>query len=413
LDRDEIYVLFFYVFIIASDLVPWRNEVSARDERITKGAVKGLRARLALYRAGYSLRNGLMQAGSGDRTIYYQIAKDECKAIIDAGQHGLNSSFTDLWQKYVCGLTLDPAGEILFEIAHAGGNSNDDSQLGNYMGIKSDPASRYGNGLAGIVVVATYFYAFDSVDTRRDITIGPYTIGPTNIKSATNIKTMGMGKFRREWRPVLVPGLAQFLGYNWPVIRYSDILLMYAEADNEINNGPSPEAVLAFEAVRRRAYLGNEGMIGITPTDKAGFFDALMKERLLEFGGEGIRKYDLLRWNLLGTKIADTKTEQGALRDGLGKYANVPMHMFYKNNGEEIVWTTSFSQPSDSTFIKTPPTGWKKIDWRQSMQNSPDGSNSYITAIAKFYTPGTGKELLPIQQSVLIASPSLTQNWGY
>ena len=62
-------------------MVPWRDELTAIgdavDERITKGAVKGLRARIALYRDGYALRsNGTLQRAS-DYLTYYQIAKDE------------------------------------------------------------------------------------------------------------------------------------------------------------------------------------------------------------------------------------------------------------------------------------------------------------------------------------------------
>jgi hypothetical protein len=73
---------------------------------------------------------------------------------------------------------------------------------------------------------------------------------------------------------------------------------MYAEAANEINGSPTPEAIAAFEEVRKRAYRGNTSLIGVTPTTKTGFFDAIVNERFLEFGHEAIRKYDLIRWNL-------------------------------------------------------------------------------------------------------------------
>ena len=60
---------------------------------------------------------------------------------------------------------------------------------------------------------------------------------------------------------------------------------------NEINSGPTAAAISAFEEVRKRAYAGNTGLIGVTPSDKAGFFNAIANERFLEFGHEGIRKY--------------------------------------------------------------------------------------------------------------------------
>ena len=69
----------------AENLVPWRNDIAGigdpTDERITKGAVKGLRARIALFRGDYALRQtGGMQRGSNYQQ-YYQIARDECNDI--------------------------------------------------------------------------------------------------------------------------------------------------------------------------------------------------------------------------------------------------------------------------------------------------------------------------------------------
>jgi hypothetical protein len=90
----------------AATLVPWRNDLASigdpSDERITKGAVKALRARIALFRGGYSLRsNGTMQQRS-DFLTYYQIARTECNDIINSGQHTLNPSFRALWKDQVC-----------------------------------------------------------------------------------------------------------------------------------------------------------------------------------------------------------------------------------------------------------------------------------------------------------------------
>ena len=83
-------------------------------------------------------------------------------------------------------------------------------------------------------------------------------------------------------------------------------------------------AISAFEEVRKRGYRGNTGSIGITPTTKIGFFDAIVNERYLEFGHEGIRRYDLLRWNLLATKLAETRTKIQQMRDRVAPYTYVP-----------------------------------------------------------------------------------------
>ena len=95
---------------------------------------------------------------------------------------------------------------------------------------------------------------------------------------------------------------------------------MFAEAENEIN-GPTTAAYNAINMVRRRGY--GKSITAADPTvdltsglSKAEFFKAIVRERSLEFGGEGIRKYDLIRWNLLATAITETKanlTKMGAL----------------------------------------------------------------------------------------------------
>lgn len=52
---------------------------------------------------------------------------------------------------------------------------------------------------------------------------------------------MGVGKYRINWKKVRGSSDSK-RDFNWPVLRYSDVLLMYAEALNELNNGATPEA---------------------------------------------------------------------------------------------------------------------------------------------------------------------------
>src|SRR6185312_15030718 len=292
-DRDSIYDHILNDLQTAEDLVPWRSGVSAlgdaNDERITKGAVKGLRARLALFRGGYSLRRDNKMERGSNYLDYYKIADDECLSIIQSGEYALDPSYRDLWQNNLDAHKIDPYGEIIFQVAMAGGTSATDSKLGKYNGP---------NG--SLVILPTYFYQFDSVDTRRDVTIAPFKINNDNTLSPQPITGLYDGKFRRNWfsnPPVDISNQAQNFSINWPIMRYSDVLLMYAEAENEISNGPTAAAIEAFQKVRARAFAGNTDQMGTPPNDKEGFFEAIVNERALEFGTEGIRKYDLIRWN--------------------------------------------------------------------------------------------------------------------
>jgi starch-binding outer membrane protein, SusD/RagB family len=430
-DRDSTYDKILADLAIAKDLVPWRTEAGARNERITKGAVKALRARIALFRGGYSLRPNPSGTGLGtmqrkaDYLTYYAIAKQECEELMARrDQHTLNPNYEDIWRK-VTSFVFDPQAEILFEVGAGGGNGNSDSRMGNYDGPNLNNASRYGAGGGGILMLPNYFYAFDSVDTRRDITLTHYqVVNATNIKSQRRLGELNTGKYRRDWRVPLLPGTVLNVGYNWSVIRFSDVLLMYAEAVNEINNGPDAAAIAAFEEVRRRGYRGNTSLIGVTPTSKAAFFDAIVNERFLEFGHEGIRKYDLLRWNLLSTKIAEARTKIQQIRDRVAPYTNVPQYIYWRNVGEEIQFfagtnTALNAQPFwRPTQIPSPTTGWTRADWAQNLTAnviSVDGAGNrpIWQAMAFFFQPGKS-ELLPYDQGTIASYQGLLkQNPGY
>ena len=238
-NRDSTYDLLLADLALAKSLIPWRTDAGPRNERITKGAVMALRARMALFRGGYSLRNNAQMERRADYLNYYNIAKTECEELMARrDQHTLNPNYEDIWRK-VTSFTYDPQGEIMFEVGAGGGNSNSDSRMGNYDGPTLSNASRYGAGGGGIIMLPNFFYAFDSVDTRRDITITHYQVtSATNIKSQRRLGELNTGKYRRDWRVPLLPGTVLNVGYNWCMIRFSDVLLMYAEAINEINGGP-------------------------------------------------------------------------------------------------------------------------------------------------------------------------------
>ena len=401
-DRDSIYDHILNDLKTAEDLVPWPSGLAAlgdpKDERITKGAVKGLRARLALFRGGYSLRRDNKMERGSNYLDYYKIADDECLSIIQSGEYALDPSYRDLWQNNLDAHQIDPYGEIIFQVAMAGGTSATDSKLGKYNGP---------NG--SLVILPTYFYQFDSVDTRRDVTIAPFKINSDNSLSAVAITGLYDGKFRRNWitnPDVDISNQAQNFSLNWPLLRYSDVLLMYAEAENEINNGPTSGAIDALQQVRKRAFAGNESAIGTPPSDKDGFFNTIAQERALEFGSEGIRKYDLIRWNLLGQKLAETKQALTNMAAMAPPYDTLPTAMYYIKTTDPknyIDWVTSFYHPAPASG----PAGATKVTWISSSVNT--GNFSYY---AEGFKPNHS-ELFPIPQQSIDANPNLTQDYGY
>lgn len=401
-DRDSIYDVLLADLAQAITLLPWRTEVSA-DERITQGAARALRARIALYRAGYSLRRSRQMVKGSNARAYYQIARDECDAIMKRpDQHALNPSFRAVFKDYLCAHRLEPNGEVIWEVAMGGGTSAlGDSKLGYYNG------PRWNNlGNSALTVLPNYFYMFDSTDTRRDVMVAPYNINQNGTIAGRTLQTLVDGKFRRDWiiNPVALTSSAQYFGVNWPMIRFSDVLLMFAEAENELNNGPNAAAKAAFEAVRLRAYGGNASLIGTTPSDYQGFFNAIVKERALEFGSEGIRKYDLIRWNLLETKINETKALLAVMAArSAAPWNTYPSTMYFQSNQATLNWAGSFYRPN----VSPAPSGHTSVAWLGS---------GITSTILTYYAVGfkTGKsELLPIPQASIDANPRLTQDYGY
>src|SRR5580692_6654988 len=382
-DRDTIYNHLLNDLAIAETLVPWRTEVTALgdalDERITQGAVRALRARIALNRGGYSLRRassiyGQTMARPADYLNYYKIALSECQAVMARpDQHTLNPSFQALFKNALDAHTIEPNGEVIFEVGMTGGQGTNDSKLGYYDGVKVDGTV---TGNAAIGVLPTYFYLFDSTDSRRDVTCGPYEVN-SNLSTLKGhpITTISEAKFRRDWisNPTELTSTGQYYGVDWPIIRFSDVLLMFAEADNEINQGPGAADITALQQVQTRGHGGNASLIPPTPTDYADFFNAIVKERSLEFGGEGMRKFDLIRWNLLGARLADAKTNltnlaarngtyTGSYPSNTWNFANLPDSAFYSSSSTtttEVIWGNSLYAPLTVHSI----SGYKGVAW--------------------------------------------------
>ncbi len=398
-DRDIIYDTLLANLKTAEELVPWRTEVTS-DERITKGTVKALRARLALYRGGYSLRKSGAMERSADYLDYYKITRDECYDLLQRrDQHTLNPSFRSVFKGAIDSSAIDPYGEVLFEVAMA---REVDSKLGYYDGPRfyiPGNTALLGNG--SVRVVPVYFYSFDSVDLRRDVTCAPYYNNADNSKTVQTLVNMTSGKFRSDWITPALASAIQATGVNWPILRFSDVLLMFAEAENELNNGPTADAKQAFEEVRRRGFSGNEEKMGATPLDKQGFFDALVKERSFEFGGEGIRKYDLIRWNLLAQKITEVRDNYTKLMNRQAPYDKIPQYMYYRPGSLLVVFANSLYNPSPSEA-----PGYTRVNWTRSI------TASWITNVAQLFKPNHS-ELLPIPQAVIDANPKITQDYGY
>lgn len=345
--RDEIYDQIISDLQQAKDWVPWFKESGyATAERLSKQGVYALLARTALYAGGYSLRWNLQTNDPASLKLarrddearvreLYQIANDACKAIIDKNENSLiqaqsgMSGFQYLWYNFCQRNFTATDAEMIWDLAQYGPNTNSN------FGVLAQPGSRggtYGSRKAMQFMLPTYYLSFDENDTRRDVTCTSYSIyflnkgaaDDTFVDVGTTYSCIMHGKFRIPW--CVEPQEAAKRNLNIPVMRYADVLLMYAEAQNYLNNGPTQAAKDALKQVRDRAGVGALSM----PSDQQAFEDALLQERKWEFAGEFMLRTDMIRMNRLSEQLEAAKKEMKELSKREGKYANMSVYRLYK-----------------------------------------------------------------------------------
>ena len=342
-DRDVIYKQLLADLEEAATMVPWPNEsaITGSTTRINKAFVKGLRARIALHAAGYAQRpDGIRRSNDPDLAPakMYEIARQETMDVIQSGRANL-LGFEEVFrthhrEQYVAGQ------EVLWEIPLSEGRGRVIFDLG----VRHTTIDRYtgqnrgGNNGPNPIM----FYEYDVEDERRDVTCVPYE-WTDGIQVPTNNGRWMFGKYRYEW---LFEEAGRRVtstnddGLNWIVMRYSDILLMAAEAINELD-GPGAAAPYLRE-VRERAFPGNSAKVNEFMTQatasKEAFFHAIVDERALEFTGEMLRKADLIRWNLLSVKLNEAKEKLQMLEARMGKYADLPEKIYFRTleDGETV-----------------------------------------------------------------------------
>ena len=388
-DRDEILDQLLVDLEEAVEMLPWADEVGGyTTERITKGYAHGLLAQIAMTRAGYAIREkakeGYETASYSDatyptqrpaadvRTDLYARALKHLSAIINNGTHQLNPSFENQWY-LINQLQLDKTyHENLFGIPMG---RNVTGELGYTVGVRMNGVTTeygYGNSSGKLKLTAPLLYSYDKNDLRRDITIAAFEIkqdGKNTIESMLGNAPFGLycakwdcRKMSNEWLQENLKATAKHMtGVNPVKMRYSQVLLYYAECLNELA-GPEGSyqgdagitALQALALVHNRAFseasIANNYMNNV-PRTKEGFFEALVQENAWEFAGEGYRKWDLIRWNLLVDRINAFK--QTYLNDlQSGKY---PDKLYFNYSDAEqtkidmnsVTWYSLPSNPDD------------------------------------------------------------------
>lgn len=342
--RDVIYKQLIQDLEEASTLVAWPNENTATTsvERINKAFVKGLRARLAMAASGFQqYPDGVRRSNDPELSVdkMYKLALDECRDVIQSGTAHLESSFETLWRNYNEENT-NAGGESLWEIPFSDGRG----RVLYSFAVKHNSVDQYTGQAKGGTSgpLPTVFYDFDESDSRRDVTCVPYNYGiATDGISKQELESSDkwyFGKYRYEWMTRYVTSTNDD-GVNKLYMRYAEVLLIAAEAANELE-GPATAAPYLKE-IRQRAFAPADQTQKVDAyvnalSSKQAMFNAIVKEHKFEFTGEMERKQALIRWNLLKTNLDEAKVKMSDLQNRTGEYADVPTTLYYKYKEDNV-----------------------------------------------------------------------------
>ncbi len=290
--------------------------------RATVDAAKTLLAKVYLTRGSMAKRDGI-----GDGLSDFQLAAQLANEVIASNRYALCPYFPDAFIP-----ENKNNSEIIFDVQFKNGGIGEGNLLGMQMGLMGPYL--HGGSWGNIRATEYYNTIFETTDViRRDWSTPHIRVMDDGTLRTdypiNNAEPWKLGKFRRY--PVRNPDFV-FNDYNvnWPVFRFAEVYLIYAEALNEVHKGqtPPPEIFAALNQLRWRARHANTGYIhddilpreltyqatalpDISPVDYPDYESLnqyIMDERAREFGGECKRWFDLVRWGKLVENIKFLKT---------------------------------------------------------------------------------------------------------
>lgn len=304
----------------AAEVLPWAVDDTKRSTnayRFSKGAALGLLAKVYCTWAGYPVRDESKWAD----------AAAAARRVVESGKHRLIPDYETVWRNTCNGIW--DAGESLIEASFYSPTSLDPDatagRIGKWNGVVANAIEgTRGRNAGNWKVLYTFTREWEAQnDPRMKLSIADYTYnsakgdGPIPLVSAS-MSEDNANKGRQNFTPAkwdtekYVESANHIANndksnINWYVLRYSDVLLLFAEALNE-SGGSLVDAVDAVNAVRRRGFgdMSHDLSYGLSREDLR---EAIRKERAYELCFEGHRKQDLIRWGIYYDTIIATAQE--------------------------------------------------------------------------------------------------------
>lgn len=310
--RDEVYKTLIEDLKSIAPYMKFAANLSNGVERASKEFCWSMIARMAMHAGGYSLRPdtdnpanfGKMERPANYKDLY-KTALAYCDSVISSATHTLSLPYYRVFVNE-CNYVVNSNDDPIFEIPFAKETSGN---VGYVHGPKSElyEGSTSGDNIWGeakssAALSAFYRFMFDPEDARRDYLNGLWGYLYNGEPTISVSYTVYNNKWSKLWSTSGNPESAGNTGINFPYMRYTDVLLMYAEAANELNDGPTDAAKAALRQVRQRAFTNPEKIdsyIESMSGSKEDFLKAVLDERKFEFAGENMRWKDLVRNNLL------------------------------------------------------------------------------------------------------------------
>lgn len=370
-NRDSIYKVLLADLKEAEDYCYWpnQNSVTKTTERVSKSFVKALRARIALYAGGYGLRGDgyrLSKAPELAPEKMYQIAKDECEDIINAGYNKLGS-FKDNFTK-LCQDNVTAGGESIWEIPFSDGRG----RVLYTWGVKHASKDQYTQqNQGGVNGPAPYlYYDFDADDARRDITCVPYQwskelINGKSHQELRKISQWCFGKLRYEWMKRIVTSTNDD-GVNFQYMRLADVYLMAAEAENQLGNTSTAWNYMEPVLARVLPAAKVNALKAKYCASKDAFQQGIIEQRGFEFAGEQLRKADLVRWGIIDNKMAEAKQKLTDLANRQGAYEGLPDKIYYTldTDGETLkLYGLNKGEDNADKIKELKAAGWENKSW--------------------------------------------------
>jgi hypothetical protein len=249
--------------------------------RATKGAAQALLGKVYLY----------------DKD--YENAEKWLGTVISSGTYALDDNFDDIINR-----NHENDEESIFEVQYKQVGSGDVQTLRDAYNLPQGEPGGVGNDLPTQSIVDAFEdYNGPTAINGKDPRLF-YTVFRDGDPFAPHLNDPALAKYDKAWSITgynLRKGMVPILltnngGTNFPVIRYADVLLMYAEAANELDL--RDKARDAVNEVRQRPSVGMPKLTVAQTDTKQKMFDAIVHERRVELAFEYHRYNDLRRWGL-------------------------------------------------------------------------------------------------------------------